>query len=117
MKRLFNYALVLALTTAPAFAAKNSESVNLPQAVTVGSTQLPAGDYKVSWTGTAPDVQVTFAERGKTGPGVTVAAKLIDEKQAHTGLTISRQGNANILEALDMGKVGIVLAGAPSAGQ
>ena len=91
MKRLFGYALILALTTAPAFAAKNSQSVNFAQAVKVGSTEFPAGDCKVSWTGTGDSVQVTLAENGKT---VTIPAKLIEEKHAHKGYIVSRESGS-----------------------
>ncbi len=46
MKRLFGYALMLTLTAAPAFAAKNSQSVNFAQPVKVGTTEIPAGDVQ-----------------------------------------------------------------------
>ena len=47
MKRLFGFALMLALFSVPAFAGKQvSIREPLPRTATVGSTQLPAGDYK-----------------------------------------------------------------------
>ncbi len=52
MKRFLGYVLVLGSLVVPAFAAKNSQSLTLTTPVTVGTTQLPAGDYKVTWTGT-----------------------------------------------------------------
>ena len=55
MKRFLGYAAVLALLSAPAFAAKNSETINISEPVTVGATQLPAADYKVTWTGTGSE--------------------------------------------------------------
>jgi len=48
MKRFVGYALMLALSTAPAFAAKNAQSVNFAQDMKVGTTQLPAGSYKLT---------------------------------------------------------------------
>jgi hypothetical protein len=90
MKRFFLYALMLVLFTAPAFAAKNSQSVSISQAVTVGSTQLPAGEYKVSWTGTGTDVQVTISRSG-IAP-VTVPAKLVESKHSQNGYMVNRQG-------------------------
>ena len=80
MKRLFGYALMLALTAAPALAAKNSQSLNFASPVKVGTTEIPAGDVKVTWTGTGDNVQVTLAENGKT---LTIPAKVVDEKH-HT---------------------------------
>ena len=65
MKRFFGIALALVLFAAPAFAAGKPQSVTLSNAVQVGSTLVPAGDYKLSWTGTGPDVQATLAQNGK----------------------------------------------------
>ena len=89
MKRLFGYALMLTLAAAPAFAAKNSQSLNLASPVKVGTTELPAGDVKVTWTGTGENVQVTIAQNGKT---LTVPAKLVEEKHNHKGYIVSRAG-------------------------
>jgi len=50
MKRFFGFALLIASLSVPAFAAKNSQNVTFTDAIRVGSTQLPAGDYKVTWT-------------------------------------------------------------------
>ena len=94
MKRSFAYALMLTLMAAPAFAAKNSQSVNLASPVKVGTTELPAGDVKVTWTGTGENVQVTIAQNGKT---LTVPAKLVEEKHNHKGYTVSRQAGADDL--------------------
>ena len=91
MKRLFGYALVLAVAAAPAFAAKNSQSVTLADSVKVGSTEIPAGDVKVTWTGSGDSVQVTLAENGKT---VTIPAKLVGEKHSHKGYIVSRSNGA-----------------------
>jgi opacity protein-like surface antigen len=107
MKRFFLYALMLVLFTAPAFAAKNSQSVSISQAVTVGSTQLPAGEYKVSWTGTGTDVQVTISRSG-IAP-VTVPAKLVESKHSQNGYMVNRQGGVDQLETLQLNKVSLVL--------
>jgi hypothetical protein len=45
---------------------KNQHSVEIPDAVQVGGTQLQPGNYKVEWQGTGPNVQVTFLQNGKT---------------------------------------------------
>lgn len=119
MKRFFfSCALILGLLSAPAFAAKNSQTVNFPDSVTVGSTQLPAGDYKVSWTGTGSNVQVTFQQKGKSHPVTgTATAKLVEANNGHDGFTTNRQGDANVLETLQVGKVNLILAGASAAAQ
>ena len=45
---------------------KNEHSVDIPDTVQVGGTQLKPGNYKVEWQGTGPDIQVTFLRDGKT---------------------------------------------------
>lgn len=53
---------------------KNQRSVDIPDAVQVGGTQLEPGHYKLQIQGTGPDVQVTFLQNGKTV--ATVPGKL-----------------------------------------
>jgi hypothetical protein len=114
MKRLFGYALMLALATAPAFAAKNSQSVNFAQAVKVGSTEIPPGDCKVSWTGSGDSVQVTLAENGKS---VTIPAKLVEEKHAHKGYVVSRVDGSDQLESIQLSNVSLQLVATTASGQ
>ena len=114
MKRLFGYALMLALVAAPAFAAKNSQSVNFATAIKVGSTEFPAGDVKVSWTGTGDKVQVTLTASGKT---VTVPAKLVEEKHTHKGYLVNQVGGSQQLEALQLSNVSLQLQDASASGQ
>jgi hypothetical protein len=118
MKRLLYSAAILALISVPAFAAKNSKSVTLPEAVTVGSNQLPAGDYKVTWTGTGSNVQVTLTQTDKyAAQSTTVTAKVIEGSESHTGFAVDHQGNVNTLENLQFGKTTITFVGAPANGQ
>lgn len=114
MKRVFGYALVLALAAAPAFAAKNSQSVTLADAVKVGSTQIPAGDVKVTWTGTGDNVQVTLVENGKT---VTVPAKLVQEKHDHKGYVVNRASGAEQLESIQLSNVSLQFESPTASGQ
>ncbi|HEY2146694.1 MAG TPA: hypothetical protein VGH32_02075 [Pirellulales bacterium] len=118
MKRLSYCALILALLSAPAFAAKNSQSVNFPDAITVGSTQLPAGDYKVSWDGTGANVQVTLEQKGVSHPATaTVAAKVVEQKNNRNGYLVDSKGGVNMLETLQFSKFDVVLAGASAHGE
>jgi hypothetical protein len=116
MKRLLYSALLLTLVSIPAFAAKNSSSVTFPDGVTVGSAQLPPGDYKVTWTGTGDNVQVTLVEKDKySARPVTVTAKVTDSTENRTGFTSEHQGNVNRLHTLQFGKTMLVFD--TSAGQ
>ncbi len=115
MKRFVGYALMLALSTAPAFAAKNAQSVNFAQDMKVGTTQLPAGSYKVTWEGTGPSVQVTLEQRGKAP--VTIPAKLVEEKHDRSSYTVNRIGGADQLEVIQLNKISLVLQNPTASGQ
>lgn len=115
MKRLFGYALMLTLTAAPAFAAKNSQSLNFSEAVKVGSTQIPAGDCKVTWTGTGDNIQVTLTENGKSI--ATFPAKLVEEKHNHKGYVVSRASGTDQLQTIQLSDVSLQLVGATASGQ
>ena len=93
MKRIFGFALIVASLSVPALAAKNSQNVTFNDPVKVGSTQLPAGDYKVSWTGTGTDVQVTIADKDKKT--VTVPAKIVDAKNGHVAVLTNTVGGVS----------------------
>jgi hypothetical protein len=115
MKRFFGFALLIASLSVPAFAAKNSQTVTFTDAVRVGSTQLTAGNYKVSWTASGSSAQVTIAENGKTV--VTIPAKLIDAKNGHVAVLTSTVGGVEVLETIQLNNLSLVLAGATGSGE
>jgi hypothetical protein len=114
MKRLFGYALMLALAAAPAMAAKNSQSINLSQNVKVGTTDIPAGDVKVTWTGTGDAVQVTLVANGKS---ITVPAKLVAEKNGHKGYIVNNKSGVDELETIQLNDLTLQLQSPASSGQ
>jgi len=114
MKRVFGYALMLALAVAPAMAAKNSQSFNLGQDVKVGTSDIPAGNVKVSWTGTGDAVQVTLSSNGKS---VTVPAKLVSEKNGHKGYVVNNKGGVDQLETIQLNDLSLQLQGGTASGQ
>lgn len=119
MKRFLAFAIFLVSFSAFAFAAaKNTQSVNLPENVTVGSAQLPAGDYKLSWTGTGSTVQVTLEQKGVKKPiTTTVPAKLVDQKRPVNSLVIDHKDGANKLQVLQFTKFSLLFADTPAQGQ
>jgi hypothetical protein len=118
MKRLLSFALVLSSLSIPAFAAKNSQTITLANPVTVGSTKLPAGEYKLSWTGSAPDVQATLEQKDVQHPAtVTLPAKLVSEKHDRTQLTTNKQGDVLTLERVQMKDSTLSFTSAPASGQ
>ena len=115
MKRFFGYALILSSLAIPAVAAKNSQSLTISSPVKVGTTQLPAGHYKLTWTGTGSAVQLTIAE-GKTS--VTVPAKVVEAKNGHVAVQVAK-GNAgvDVLEAVQLEKLTLEIAPATASGE
>ena len=108
MKRFFGYALMVAMLAIPAFAAKNSKKVTLTADVKVGSTELKAGDYVVTWTGDGKDVQVTIAQ--KRGATVTVPATVVEAKNDHVGALIVTLNGSNTLKTILLDDRNLVLA-------
>lgn len=114
MKRLFATALIVAAMSAPAFAAaKNSDSLTIAEPVVVGTTTLPAADYKVTWTSTGTS-QVTLSH-GKTS--VTVPAKVVDQKNNTNSILTDNKGGVNAIKAINLNKVSITLEDSQSVGQ
>jgi len=107
MKRFLGFAIFCALLAIPAVAAGNSQKVNLPGAVKVGSTVLPAGEYKISWTGAEASAQVTFEKKGV--PTLTVTGKVVKQKNDHNGVSTSTQGDKEILQQILLSDVSINL--------
>jgi hypothetical protein len=110
MKRFLGFALMLAFLTTSAFAANKSQKVTLPMAVQVGSTQLAAGVYELTTTGTGSNVQVTLARNNKAV--VTFPATQITEKNT-PGLETYTHGNVVALESIHLDKESFTVTGAP----
>jgi hypothetical protein len=118
MKRFFGFAVLISLLSVPAFAAKNEQSVNFVNTVTVGATKVPAGQYKISWTGTAPNVQVTLVQQDTRHPvTVTAPARIVDEKHNQVQFTTSDQSGATKLEQLQLKSISLVFTNSPASGQ
>ena len=105
MKRFLGFMFVCTLLAVPAFAAKNSQTVNIPSAVQVGSTTLPAGEYKVTWTGSGATGQGTLAKKGITP--VTVPAQVVEQKNSHSGVSINTEGGKGVLKAILLSNVSL----------
>jgi hypothetical protein len=99
MKRVAGIASVLVLLAAPMFAANNKpQTVVIPEAVQIGSTNLPAGTYKLAWTGTGPEVQATLTQGGKTV--VTFAAKTVATKNGSRGVDVDSRTGVSKLKVI-----------------
>ncbi len=114
MKRFLGYAAMLALLSAPAFAAKNSENITISQPVTVGSTQVPAANYKVAWTAVGSNAQVTLTH-GKSV--ITLPAKVVEQKNNMSSILTQSKDGVNILEGINLNNVTVTFTSATSSGQ
>jgi len=115
MNRLAAFVSMLVLFAAPAFGAGNKpQTVIIPENVQVGSTQLAAGTYKLAFTGTGSDVQVTLTQAGKTV--IAFAAKAVEQNN-NPGVDLNTIAGVATLEAINLDKVSLQLEGAPHFGQ
>ena len=115
MKRSVGFAMMLTLLSAPAFAGKNSETVDIHEPVKAGSAQLAAGNYDVTWTGTGPNIQVTFTSMQNHKILATVPARLVVESNKYEGLNTNTQGSVENLESIHMKNMTLVFAVPPSS--
>jgi hypothetical protein len=114
MKHSFSFALMLVLFAVPAFAGKKPTTVLIPENMQVGSTQISAGQYKLTWTGSGSSVEATLLQNKR--PVVTFPAKLVEGKNNPSVETFN-QGGAAVLDAIHTDKFSLVLEGAPQSGQ
>lgn len=115
MKRFSVILTMVALLSATALAAKNSQTVAVPSAVKAGSAILVPGDYNVTWTGSGPDVQVTFAQGKKVV--ITLPAKLVEQSNKAGGeVDTESQNGAEILKAIRTRTMTLIFSNPPSSG-
>jgi hypothetical protein len=112
MKR-FGVGLLALAFTFTAYAAQKSKTVDFGQSVQVGSTTLPAGPVRVSWTGTGSDAQLTLAANRKTS--ITVPAQIIDKKNAETAVQTIDVNGVHYLQQVQLNDLTLVVRNAPTA--
>jgi len=99
-KRVLAFTYILAILPFAANAAsKNSANIVLDNNVTVGTTDLPKGTYKVVWAGTEPNVQVTFTSGKWTK---TVPAQIVEGRNNLEAELTDSKDNKTILTALQL---------------
>ena len=117
MKRFASLILLSTLIAVTAFAADGgSGKIRLDSAVKVGTTELPAGDYKVTWTGSGANTEVTLTQ-GKTK--VTAPAQLVEVRRNSDGVSTRSENGSRVLTEIQFQKQTLVLQNSPSqiAGQ
>jgi len=114
MKQFFALTLMVVAASVPAFAGAKPQTVTLPEAVEVGSTVVPAGNYALNMTGTGSSVQATLTQGKKTV--ASFSARAVPSK-ADRGLTTDGSGKVPVLVAIQIKDVNLVLEDAKVAGQ
>jgi hypothetical protein len=115
MKRSLTFAFLIVMSSLSLHAAKNSQTVTLLTPVHVGAIVLPAGNCKVSWTGTGSDVQLTLDVKGQNP--VTVPAHIVAQTSpGHNSVATTNVNGAEVLQAVGMEKLTLVLDGNKATG-
>ena len=110
---LFTFILAF-LPLAANAASPNSAHVVLDSNVTVGTTELPKGNYKVVWTGTDPNVQVTFINGAWTK---TVPAHIVEGRNNLEAEMTNVEDNKTFLTALEFHNATLQFGGATQSGE
>ena len=115
MKRLLGFALMCALFVTPLFASKlfgsKTTTVNIPEAMTAGTTQIASGEYKLSFEGSGPVVKVTLARSGSS-PIILDAKFLESGEKGNVSVTDSMENGVRVLRQIEL-KNGTLIFGTP----
>ena len=99
-KRALAFTFIFAILPFAANAAsKNTANIVLDSNVTVGTTEIPKGTYKVVWTGTDTNAQVTFTNRNLTK---TVPAQIVEGRNNLEAELTDSKDNKTILTGLQL---------------
>lgn len=81
----------------------DSKHITITEPLTIGSVALPAGTYNVVWSGSGPEVQVSFMKGSKTI--ASAPARLVLEKsQYHRAVeTTTLPDNTKALNRIQFG--------------
>jgi hypothetical protein len=117
MKRFSSLLILSTMISIAAFAADGgSGKVLLNTAVKVGSTELPAGEYKVTWTGTGDNAQVTL-KQGRTT--ASAPAQVVEIHRNSDAFATKNENGLRVLTEIQFHDATLVLHPASSqvAGQ
>ena len=111
MKRFSSLLILSTMISIAAFAADGgSGKVRLDSAVRVGSTELPAGEYKVSWTGSGDNAQVTL-KQGKTT--ATTTAQVVELRRNNDAFATKNENGSRVLTEIQFRDKTLVLRETP----
>lgn len=110
VRNLISGAVLIVLLSLMGWAGESGKAtIRLYQPATVGSTQLAAGEYKISWQGTGEQANVTFSQGKKEL--VTVPAKVVEERSGYSGPIIHSNSKTGALLGIGLPKVSLTFNG------
>ena len=112
MRRFLGVAVVCALFVTPLLASK-TVTVNIPETVTVGSTHIAPGEYKLSYEGSGSPVKVTLTRAGSAS--IVLDARLVPGKNDNVSVTLDTIDGARVLHEIGI-KTGSLVFETPNAG-
>ena len=115
MKRLLVWFTLFTFMGVAAFAAENgSGKIRLDSAVKVGSVELPAGEYKVTWTGSGDNTRVTLKQGKVTA---TTTAKLVSEQRRNDAVVTKSENGSRVLTQIQFRDATLLINGTPSTSE
>jgi hypothetical protein len=107
MKKTLLILTLSALTSVAAFAADSGTGkIRLATPVKVGTVDLPAGDYKVSWTGTGDNAQVNLKQGNVSA---TTSAKVVEAKHSTDAVVTKSDNGARVITEIQFRDKTLVL--------
>ncbi len=112
MKRFATLILLSTLMAVTAFAADSgSGKISFDTPVKVVTTELPAGDYKVTWNASEANTQVTLTQ-GKTK--VTAPAQVVEVRRNNDAFATKSENGTRVLTEIQFRKQTLMLQSTPS---
>jgi hypothetical protein len=83
--------------------SRNEHSLDIPNAVQVGSVHLKAGTYRIEWQGDASSLNVEFLQHGKIV--ATTQGKMVERKEPAptTAIVTAEVNNTQMLKEIEFG--------------
>lgn len=104
VRNFISGAVLMALLSLTAWAADGGKAkITLNEPATVGTTKLAAGEYKMTWQGTGPNVEVTFSQGKKTL--VTVPAQVVQERSGYNSPVVRFNNQTDTLLGVALPKL------------
>ena len=98
--------IALVLLSVSAWASdKMKANIQIFKTVSVGSTQLAPGEYKMTWTGSGASAEATFSQGKRVI--ATVPAQVTEARSGYSGPALHTDSVSNTLTGVELPKVSL----------